>query len=285
MWRSRSSHHAFSRALCLPAQVACAASCGWQPPAAAAEALGRSFRTAAAAASDAQHTAAADFAAVGAAKYRPPVSGSVLKRHGRDLTLDASEGRLDPLLGREDVVRRALHVSRGVGGAAGGPRACASCQPCQTASPPARPFSSPVQVLLRRTKNNPVLLGDPGVGKTAVAEGLAQLIVSPGAPPGLRGRALISLDVGSLVAGTQYRGAFEERITVGARRGSVMLAGWGCMGLLGRPGRRSPSHLLRCPFPLPRSRCSTRCGCRRGASSCSSMSFTSSWMQGTWRAA
>ena len=75
-------------------------------------------------------------------------------------------------------------------------------------------------VLLRRTKNNPVLIGDPGVGKTAVVEGIAQLIVSPAAPAGLRGRALIALDVGSLVAGTQYRGAFEERLTVGAEGAS-----------------------------------------------------------------
>ena len=73
-------------------------------------------------------------------------------------------------------------------------------------------------MLLRRTKNNPVLIGDPGVGKTAVAEGIAQLIVSPAAPPGLGSRSLIALDVGSLVAGTQYRGAFEERITVGLSR-------------------------------------------------------------------
>ncbi|EFN53395.1 hypothetical protein CHLNCDRAFT_6558, partial [Chlorella variabilis] len=100
-----------------------------------------------------------------------------LKRHGRDLTLEAAEGRLDPLIGRHDVLERTM------------------------------------QVLLRRTKNNPVLIGDPGVGKTAVAEGIAQLIVSPAAPPGLAGRALIAVDVGSLVAGTQYRGAFEERLT------------------------------------------------------------------------
>ncbi|KAL4435856.1 hypothetical protein ABPG77_000618 [Micractinium sp. CCAP 211/92] len=137
---------------------------------------------AAAAATGGQHTAAQDaglpVAGTGAGSaYRPVVTGSVLKRHGRDLTQEAAEGRLDPLIGRHDVLERTL------------------------------------QVLLRRTKNNPVLIGDPGVGKTAVAEGLAQLIASPSAPPGLAGRALISLDVGSLVAGTQYRGAFEERLT------------------------------------------------------------------------
>ncbi|PRW59843.1 ATP-dependent chaperone [Chlorella sorokiniana] len=135
--------------------------------------------SAAAAAADQQHTAAQDAFAPPqpAGSYRPVVSGSMLKRHGRDLTQDASDGRLDPLIGRQDVIERAL------------------------------------QVLLRRTKNNPVLIGDPGVGKTALVEGIAQLIVSPAAPPGLRGRALIALDVGSLVAGTQYRGAFEERLT------------------------------------------------------------------------
>jgi len=81
-------------------------------------------------------------------------------------------------------------------------------------------------VLLRRTKNNPVLIGDPGVGKTALVEGIAQLIVSPAAPPGLRGRALIALDVGSLVAGTQYRGAFEERLTVRGCGVLVLCSPW-----------------------------------------------------------
>jgi len=99
-----------------------------------------------------------------------------LQRYGRDLTAAAQEGLLDPLLGRDDVVQRVL------------------------------------QILLRRTKNNPVLIGDPGVGKTAVAEGVAQLAASPAAPPALRGRSIVSVDVGSLIAGTQYRGAFEERL-------------------------------------------------------------------------
>ena len=113
------------------------------------------------------------------------------------------------------------------------------------------PFS---QVLLRRTKNNPVLIGDPGVGKTAVAEGIAQLIVSPAAPPGLAGRALIALDVGSLVSGTQYRGAFEERITVGGRAGG-RAGGWmpPFVGLsVAREGQDegcSARHLPACQHP------------------------------------
>jgi ATP-dependent Clp protease ATP-binding subunit ClpB len=106
---------------------------------------------------------------------RAPI-GSSLQRYGRDLTAAAAQGLLDPLLGRTDVVERAL------------------------------------QILLRRTKNNPCLIGDPGVGKTAIVEGIAQAAASPLAPPALRGRSIIALDLTNLVAGTQYRGAFEERI-------------------------------------------------------------------------
>ena len=118
------------------------------------------------------------------------------------------------------------------------------------------------QVLLRRTKNNPVLIGDPGVGKTAVAEGIAQLLVSPAAPPGLRGRSLIALDVGSLVAGTQYRGAFEERLTVGGMRGAAT----DCAARLGgstllRREAEPPDHvpaMALSPHPLF-SPCCSRC--------------------------
>ncbi|KAL4535195.1 hypothetical protein Ndes2526B_g06099 [Nannochloris sp. 'desiccata'] len=107
--------------------------------------------------------------------HRPPL-GSSLQRYGRDLTEAASQGLLDPLLGRTGVVERAL------------------------------------QILLRRTKNNPCLIGDPGVGKTAIVEGIAQAAASPLAPPALRGRSIVALDLAAVVAGTQYRGAFEERI-------------------------------------------------------------------------
>ena len=130
-------------------------------------------------------TAASEFSREARKKSNPPPPktaasrphvGSSLKRYGRDLTEAASKGKLDPLFGRHDVVERAL------------------------------------QILLRRTKNNPVLIGDPGVGKTAIVEGIAMAAASPSAPPSLQGRSIIALDLGALVAGTQYRGSFEERL-------------------------------------------------------------------------
>jgi hypothetical protein len=202
----------------------------------------------------------------------------VLKRHGRDLTADAAEGRLDPLIGRQDVMERALQVGAswltGSGAGCAWVRQTPIAAAAMTCSNPApAPCSSILfcvsltffQVLLRRTKNNPVLIGDPGVGKTAVAEGIAQLIVSPAAPPGLAGRALIALDVGSLVSGTQYRGAFEERITVGGCLGGCfhvglsvgMEGGRSSFGLLGPTSAPlafvplTPSHPCHLPYPLP----------------------------------
>ncbi|TDC53862.1 ATP-dependent Clp protease ATP-binding subunit [Actinomadura sp. KC345] len=99
-----------------------------------------------------------------------------LDEFGRDLTALAREGRIDPVIGREDVIEET------------------------------------VEVLSRRTKNNPVLIGDPGVGKTAIAEGLAQRIVDDGLPETLRGKRVVQLDLGGVVAGTRYRGDFEERL-------------------------------------------------------------------------
>jgi ATP-dependent Clp protease ATP-binding subunit ClpB len=99
-----------------------------------------------------------------------------LKRFSRDLTQAARDGKLDPVIGRDEEIRRTI------------------------------------QVLARRTKNNPVLIGEPGVGKTAIAEGLALRIANGDVPDGLKNRRLLSLDMGSLIAGAKYRGEFEERL-------------------------------------------------------------------------
>ena len=119
-------------------------------------------------------------------------SYDALKKYARDLTEDASEGRLDPVIGRDEEIRRSI------------------------------------QVLSRRTKNNPVLIGEPGVGKTAIAEGLALRIVNGDVPESLRDKKLLSLDMGALIAGAKYRGEFEERLKavlneVGSADGGIIL--------------------------------------------------------------
>jgi ATP-dependent Clp protease ATP-binding subunit ClpB len=122
----------------------------------------------------------------------PEGTYQALEKYGRDLTQLAGQGKLDPVIGRDDEIRRVI------------------------------------QILSRRTKNNPVLIGEPGVGKTAIVEGLAQRIVKGDVPDGLKQKRLIALDMGSLVAGAKFRGEFEERLKavlkeIQAAQGQILL--------------------------------------------------------------
>jgi len=122
----------------------------------------------------------------------PEAKLDALRRYAHDLTEEARQGKLDPVVGRDEEIQRTI------------------------------------QVLSRRTKNNPVLVGEPGVGKTAIAEGLAQLIAAGRVPDSLRGKQLLALDLGSLVAGSKFRGEFEERLKavmdeIRAAQGKIVL--------------------------------------------------------------
>jgi len=135
----------------------------------------------------------------------PEQTYQALQRYGRDLVELARKGRIDPVIGRDEEIRRIM------------------------------------QVLMRRTKNNPVLIGEPGVGKTAIAEGLALRIVNGDVPAGLKDKHIVALDMGALIAGAKYRGEFEDRLKAVVREVVESSSA--------RDGRKAPSTPATCSNP------------------------------------
>ena len=168
----------------------------------------------------------------------PEATFDVLNKYARDLTEDAENGKLDPVIGRDEEIRRTI------------------------------------QVLSRRRKNNPVLIGDPGVGKTAIVEGIANRIVAGDVPEGIKGKRVMGLDIGGLLAGAKYRGEFEERLKavleeISAAEGEIILFITSCTRWSARAVPREPSTPPTCSSRRSRAASCTASVRRRSTSTAS----------------